>query len=605
MELEGGLFLDIVIIMVAAFVGGVGARWLRMPILFGYLAVGMVIGPNVLGFVDEIDDVATLAEFGVVLLLFAVGVEISFRDLRKLRNVAVGGGLVQITATIGLGYLIGFGFGWVPVQSAVFGLIISLSSTMVVLKILTDRGELMSLHGRILTGVLLVQDLAFIPMIAILPALQGDGGSVAADLGLGILKATLVLGAMALLGTRAIPWMMQRVARFGSREVFLITLVALTFGAAAVTQSFGLSAALGAFLAGLMLSESDFGHRALSEILPLRDTFSALFFVSLGMLTDPIFLAEHPGLVVAVVGSVIVIKFLLTAGIVRSFKYLPHTAVFAGLGMVQIGEFSFILADAAAEGGVVDDDFLPLIVMSAVLSMALTPGIMALGGLALRRLESRAAALIARETTEDSEGTSRFRNHIVIIGMGRVGSLVAEVLGDLGMPFIGVDMDPYIVARCRERGWTGLHGSGSSAVVLRAARVRQAKVLVIVTADPFAAYLTAETALRINPGLDVVARVHWREEGERLKTLGVSEVVWPEMEAALESLRHSLAACDVEPNEVAHLIGQLRDHLSFETPGSEGVLPPEGLGRDPSATAKRRTETVPSGIDEPKEAAQE
>ena len=265
-------------------------------------------------------------------------------------------------------------------------MVVSLSSSMVVLKTLIDRGELRNVHGRILTGILLVQDLAFIPMIAILPALSGDGGLNLSDLGFCILKAAAVLGLMALLGGKAIPWLLSRVAYLGSREIFIIAVVAITFATAAITEATGLSAALGAFVAGLLLSESEFGQRALSEVVPLRDTFSALFFVSLGMLADPVFLIDNFGTVLVVVAVVMAARFLLTAALTRGFGYLPYTAILVGLGMVQVGEFSFILADSASDLGAVDQDFLSLIVVSAFLTMALTPWVMTSGARAVARL---------------------------------------------------------------------------------------------------------------------------------------------------------------------------------------------------------------------------
>ena len=280
MHIEGELFTDIVIIFVGAFLGGMVAQTLKLPILLGYLAVGMLIGPHALAVIGNVEEVTALAEFGVILLLFAVGIEVSFRDLRRMGKVVVLGGVAQIVGTSAIGYLIGVHlFGWTTEQAFVFGMVVSLSSTMVVLKTFTDRGELSTVHGRVVTGILLVQDLAFIPMIAILPALSSQGvGLDLADLGLGILKAIVILGLMAALGVKVIPWLLGRVAHLGSREIFILATVAITFATAAITQMVELSAALGAFVAGLVLSESDFGRRVLSEVVPLRDTFAALFF---------------------------------------------------------------------------------------------------------------------------------------------------------------------------------------------------------------------------------------------------------------------------------------------------------------------------------------
>ena len=373
------LFWDIVIIFAAAFVGSLAARLLRLPMLVGYLAAGMIIGPHMLEVIGNQATVESLAEFGVILLLFAVGVEVSFRDVVKLRNIAVFGTLAQIGLMGSIGYGVGRLLGLDTASTVTLALAVSLSSTMVVLKTLNDRGDLLSLHGRILTGMLLVQDLAFIPMIAVLPALSGDGGGFFTELLIGLLKAAAVLGGMALLGGRALTWLLRRVTQLGSREMFILSLVAISFTTAALTSAAGLSAALGAFVAGVLLSETEFGHRTLGEIAPLRDTFAALFFVSLGMLTDPVHIMQDPVPVLAVVALVLVGKFGVTAIIGRAFGYLPHTAMLVGFGMVQIGEFSFLLAATALQLGIVDDELFSLVIVSAVITMALTPGILAGG----------------------------------------------------------------------------------------------------------------------------------------------------------------------------------------------------------------------------------
>ena len=373
MSVESGLFFDIIVIFAAAFLGGLIARVLHSPVILGYLVVGLLLGPHALQLVNDVETVRILAEFGVIFLLFAVGIEISFESIRQLGKVVILGGIIQVVATAGLAGLIGILWGWTASQSILLGLVVSLSSTMVVLKSLIDRGELNTLHGRILTGMLLIQDLAFIPMIAMLPALGGQSAAFLPDLGMGLLKAAVVLGLMALLGYKAIPWVLNYVARLGSREVFILAVVAITFATAGITHMAGLSAAMGAFVAGLLLSQSDFGHRAFAEIAPLKDTFSALFFVSLGMLIDPNFVMDNLLLVLGVVALAAFLKFTITAGILRSLGYLPHTALLTGVGLIQVGEFSFILADTATALGIVGQEFFSLAVVSAVLSMAVTP----------------------------------------------------------------------------------------------------------------------------------------------------------------------------------------------------------------------------------------
>tara|TARA_B100001146_G_scaffold105741_1_gene93461 strand:- start:1548 stop:3329 length:1782 start_codon:yes stop_codon:yes gene_type:complete len=574
MNIEGGLFTDLVVIFAAAAGGGLAARLLRLPALLGYIALGILIGPDVLEFVDDPERVETFANLGVILLLFAIGIEISFREIYQLTRVVVGAGVIQIVLTASAVYPLGlYVLDLGHEEAAVLGLVAALSSTMVVMKTLSDRGELHSLHGRILTGILLIQDLAFVPIIALLPALSGE--DFLTDLGFGLLKAVILLGLMIILGSKGIPWLLARITGLGSREIFIVTVVAITFVSAAATESLGLSAALGAFVAGLLLSETDFGHRALSEVVPLRDTFSALFFVSLGMLTDPSFLADNLDLVLPLVGSIILVKFVITALLVRGFGFLPHTSVLTGLGMGQIGEFSFILVGSATALGIVTQDFLTLTVVSAVITMALTPLILAGGSQAVDRLGNRVAILrphrLSSQSAEDQ--VPPMYGHAIVCGLGRVGHLVAEELTEHKVPIIGIDLDPYVVAEWKNSGHQVIHGSSDSETVLDVARVKHARLMVISVGDPIAAWLTAQHALRIAPDLDIVARVHWRDEGERFQELGVQEVVWPQMEAGLEILRHSLYRFHTDPSEIENLVANLRDHLSFgESDGLEAMI---------------------------------
>ena len=583
MGAEQDFFLDVVVAIGAAFVGALAARMLRLPPLLGYLAVGIIIGPHVAGLVTNLDDVRTLADFGVVLLLFAVGIEISSRDIRTLKHPIVAVGILQMLATGAVAYLVGIGLGWNLEQSLVLGVVVSISSTMVVLKTLTDRGELTSLHGRLLTGLMLVQDLVFVGLIAILPAFGGEDGFSVGELGLGALKAAGALLVMALVGAKLIPLLLRRVAGFGSREVFLLTVVAITFAAAALTQEVGLSAAVGAFLAGLALSESDFGHRALSEIVPLRDIFAALFFVSLGMLADPAILGSDLGTLAAVVGTIVVLKFVATAGLIRGFGYLPHTALLVGLGMVQIGEFGFVLTDSATDLGIADEAFLSLVVMAAVITMGLTPPLMATGYETIACLGKRFRLLRPYRQADIASGgrLPPLSGHVVVAGLGRIGSLVAQSVKDRDIPLVAVELDPYLVSHWRSLGHHAINGSIANEHVLTAARIRHARLLVLATGDPSAAQVAVEYCRRINPDLDIVARVHWREEGESLKRLGVTEVVWPEMEAGLEMLRHTLLRYEASPTEVEPLIEGLRNELSFgaredgDFVDTGGVEPPQ------------------------------
>lgn len=571
------LFIDLVTVVIAAFLGGVAARALRAPPVLGYLAVGMIIGPYVAGrtgdewlhfaTVADVDTVHRLAEIGVVLLVFAIGIEISFRELVSLGKVIVIGGILQISVTAALLTPIGLALGFDTTTAIILGMVGALSSTMVVLKTLTDRGEIHSLHGRLLTGFLLMQDLVFILMIAMLPALDGSGGgaNVLREIGWGVLKTVVIIGGVAILGIKVMPLVMNRITLLGSRELFVLMVMAIVFAISGLTNFVGLSAALGAFVAGLLLSESDIGHWALAEVAPLRDIFAALFFASLGMLTDPVFLFYHWWEVLAVIGAAVAVKFLVTALIVRIAGYLPSTALLTGVGLGQIGEFSFILVAGALTLGVVDQEFHSLIVVAAVLTMASGPPVISWGSKLVTALSRRFRALSPYRIGDphSEERPRQTFGHVVICGLGRVGSLVAQEMREHEVPFTVVDLDPRTLDEWRAMGYPTVLGSADREEVLRAARVPQAGLLVVTTGDPVSVELTAHQALQLQPELDIVARVRARSEGEYLQQMGVSEVVWPEMEAGLEIVRHSLARYQTPGYEVDRVIYQLRERLSF------------------------------------------
>ena len=442
------------------------------------------------------------------------------------------------------------------------------------------------------------------------------GASVLQEVGTGVLKAAAVIGGVALLGIKIVPWAMGRITLMGSREMFVLMVVATAFAVAALTNQVGLSAALGAFVAGLLLSESDVGHWALAEISPLRDVFGVLFFASLGLLTDPVFVIENYGLVLAIVGSVIAIKFTVTVLILRFAGYLPSTSLLTGLGLGQIGEFSFILVASALALGVVDHDFYSLIVVSAVLTMAAGPPVITGGSRLITKLSNRFRVLRPYRIG-DSHGEHRPRQlfgHVVICGLGQVGSMVARELHEHEVPFVAVDLDQRTLSEWRLLGYPTVQGSADRLEVLRAARVPQAGLLVVATGDPISVELTAQHALDLQPDLDIVARVRARTEGEGLQQKGVQEVVWPEMEAGLEMLRHALSRYRTPDYEVDRVVYQLRERLSFSAPNrslrlkqedQDGNKPTQGgtSANDPAAsgpisrTADEGAEAAPTSSD--------
>jgi len=535
------------------------ARRLGLPVILGYLIGGIAVGPFGFGLVGDVEQIRTLAEIGVILLLFTLGLEFSLKTLKKMGKVAVIGGMVQILATTALGLVIGLLLHWPLTEAVFFGFFIALSSTMIVLKLLMERGELDTAHGRVMIGILLVQDLAVVPMMVVLPVIGEPGW--AAELGIAALKAVLFLGAMFVLGLWVLPRVMRRVAGLRSRELFLLAIFGLCLAVAFASDYFGISLALGAFVAGLLISESDYAHQALAEVIPLRDIFATLFFVSLGMLIDPRFLMDNIGAVSVVVIAIVGGKFIICSLIPWLFGYSAKTTLYVGAGMFQIGEFSFVLAAAALGTGAISKYLYDLTLTSAVITILLTP--FAVGGVSIlyRRLsqgERFAKVLAGRADPHFSRGLKLSR-HVVICGHGQVGKNLGMVLERRGFSYLVIDNDPRVIDAMRTREVPYIYGDASNPEILSRAVLDKAKVLVITFHDPMATEMTVRNALSINPKLDVVARVHFDDEAKTLRTMGVAELVRPEFEAGLEMVRHTLHRFGLTGTEIQYILNSLRE----------------------------------------------
>ena len=559
---EWGLGLDLIIVLAVAIAGGILARQLRLPIILGFLVGGIAVGPYGFGLVRDLDTINTLATIGVILLLFTLGLEFSLSELRRIGKIAILGGIAQILLTAAVGLALGKLLGWEMLEATFFGFLIALSSTMIVLKTLMERGELDSGHGRVMIGILLVQDLSLVPLMIILPTMGGAGGELWLALGIAIIKAVLFIAVMLVLGMWGLPWLLRRVAGGGSRELFLLTVVALCLAAAFGAYFFGLSAAVGAFIAGLLISQSAFARQALADIVPLRDTFGALFFVSLGMLADPRFVMDNIAIIAVVVSVIIVAKFIICAGIPWFFGYSPKTALFVGMGLIQIGEFSFVLAGAGTQSGIISDYLYSLTLTSAIITMLLTPFALSFASFLYRHLSQRETfgRLVARRL---DPGWQRRRwelsGHAVICGHGRVGSILARVLERRNLSYLVIDLDPQVISALRAREIPCIYGDAGNPEILAHAQLDKARVLICTFPDPLAVRLAAENALRINPKLDIVARVHRDVDTELLKGIGVSEIVRPEFEAGLEITRHTLHRFGISGPEIQLILTGLRE----------------------------------------------
>lgn len=553
-----GIATDIILIIVAAFGCGCLVQRLGQPLILGYIAAGILLGPHTGGFtVSSIHEIELLAEIGVALLLFALGLEFSFKDLKPVKKVALIGTPIQITLTIWLGFGIGYLMGWDWKTSLWLGALISLSSTMVILKTLMGRGLYGTLSSKVMIGMLIVQDLAVIPLMLILPQLNDPAVGLHA-LGFAALKAAAFIAGMILLGTRLLPYLMARVANLGSRELFLLAITAIGLGVGYVTYMAGLSFAFGAFAAGMVLSESDFGHQALSDIVPLRDLFGLLFFASVGMLLDPIFLMDHLLQIIVLVLAVGIGKGFIFALVSKVFRYGNVVPLAVGLGLFQIGEFSFVLARVGVSTNSIGNELYSLILTTAILTMVLTPLISG----QTARLYSLKKRWFRHEPLETlnipEEG---LRNHVIIVGGGRVGFQIARVLQRLGLPLVIVELDHRRVEISKDEQIPVVYGDASHEVVLKAAEIRSARLLIVTTPEMVVARSIVVNATRQNSGLNIVARTSDPGFLPAFKEMGVADVVLPEFEAGLEMTRQALLHLRIPAQEIQRYTESIRRDL--------------------------------------------
>lgn len=564
-----GLTGDFVLIVVAGLAGAIAARAVGLPLLVGYVAAGIVVGPHTAGpTVTNIEDVELLAEIGVALLLFALGLEVSFRDLRAIRGIALGGGPLQILLCGALGAVAGMSIGGMSGGDALwFGAMAALSSTMVVLKTLAATGTQTTLASRVMIGLLVVQDLSVVPLLIVLPQF-GAGGVDPGKLLSATLTAAAFLVGMVIVGTRLLPALLRRVVQWGSRELFLVSVVAIGVGIGAVAHALGLSFAIGAFVAGVVLAESELSHQALSDVAPLRDIFGLLFFVSVGMLFDPAFVLANAGTVTALVATIVVGKALVCGVIARLFGYGNLAPWIIGLGLSQIGEFSFVLARVGRNGDFISAGTYDLALSCTVLSMALSP--LVFPGLlpAARAIKNW---LRRPPPAEDRQlPATQLENHAIVAGFGRTGRAVVEALREQGRPCLIVETKHDVASMLIEQGDAVIWGDIASEEILRAAGVAQARMLVMAVPDSHTIETGIERARQMNPRLFVVARAMTAEHVRALRALHVDTVVQPEFEGGLAMVRQALAEYGATDDDIDPLIEIMRQR-HYDEPSPEAA----------------------------------
>ena len=498
---------------------------LRMPALVGYLAAGIAIGPFTPGFVADSALAAELAEIGVMLLMFGVGLHFSLHDLLAVRRIALPGAVLQIGVATALGALLALGWGWSIGESLIFGLSLSVASTVVLLRALESRGLIDSMNGRIAIGWLVVEDLVMVIVLVMLPALAGSIGAEAGEasgsgkevlltLGVTLLKVAGFIALMLLVGLRVLPRLLWLVARTGSHELFRLCVIAAAIGIAVGAASlFGVSFALGAFFAGMVLRESEFSHQAAQESLPLRDAFAVLFFVSVGMLLDPRVLLEQPLELLAVLSIILVGKSVAAAGLVLAFRYPLNTALVVSVSLAQIGEFSFILIGLGASLGMMPDDGQSLVLAGAIISIALNPLLFTLIGPFQRWAERHSA--LARQLARPNDALSELpmateskylADQVVLAGFGLVGRRIADALDAQGVPYVVIEQNRERVQQLRDAGKAVVLGDASEAEVLIQAHITRARLLIIAVPDTVDVRAELHCATTLNPTIEVLVR---------------------------------------------------------------------------------------------------
>jgi monovalent cation:H+ antiporter-2, CPA2 family len=556
-----------------AFVFGALATRLRVPPLAGYLLAGILVGPFTPGYVADQSLAPQLAEIGVILLMFGVGLHFSLKDLLSVSAIAVPGAIVQIAVATAMGWGMAWLMGWDWPAGLVFGLALSVASTVVLLRAMQERRLMDTRRGRIAVGWLIVEDLAMVLALVLLPALAGaaHGGHAAAlgppdriaeyfNLGLeGVLALTLIkVGAfvafMLIVGRRAIPWLLHTVAHTGSRELFRLAVLAVAlcvaFGAA---QLFSVSLALGAFFAGMVLSESELSQQAAQETLPLRDAFAVLFFVSAGMLFDPAVLWRDPLPVLGVLFIILIGKSLAAFLIVLAFRHPLSTALTISASLAQIGEFSFILAELGVKLELLPESARALILVGAILSILINPLMFAAADAIDRRrrkTETDEAPALPPPPAETAApvAAATLKDHVVLAGFGRVGALVGETLRAHGTPFLVIEDSDTVLTRLRASGIESVAGNAADPSVLRAANVAEARCLVLAIPNAFEAGQAAQQARAVNPAVRLIARAHSDAHVDHLTALGVEEVIMGEREIARSIAERLFAAPPVDEN---------------------------------------------------------
>lgn len=561
---EASLAVDLIFVLAAAFVGGSLAVVFRQPVIAGYLVGGLIFGPQALGLIHESADIKTLAEIGIVLLMFTLGLESSLPQLKSHSKILAMGVAIQLGALTLTGLIFAPLFSWSVGQSLFFGLMLAFSSTAVAIKALLAKGELDSTHGKLATSWLILEDLMILPTLIVLSSLGGQ--NLFLDLGTGLLKAAVFLVVALFIGIRFAPKILGQIAASGSREIFILASIILALGIAFLTNQFGLSFAMGGYLAGIVLSDSQFREQVFADVKNVRDLFAVLFFVSVGMLVGPIFILQNliPALVVLLVMSVV--KLLIITTWIYKFGYHLRTAMLSGAALLQVGEFSFVIATLGVSKGFIDSSQYQLILTVAIISLILTPFYVRMSPrlyhlvreFVFKKLPQFQHLFFTGYVSDRTSEVVELSSHIVVIGYGRVGRFLSHALLAAKVSHVISDLDPKRLIEPQSKGVPTVYGDASEEEILDLMRVKQARAVVITHGEIVATKMIISRVRAMNPNIKILARAHDDDDVAALKSLAIYRVIQPEFEASLTMTHKLLDFLNIPKDEEKDLLLRLR-----------------------------------------------
>lgn len=555
---ELALVRDLAVVWLAALVVGAVCVRFRLPVIAGYIVAGLLIGPFGARLIAETAQIKVLAELGVALLLFALGVELSIRKVFASAGRVIAAATCQIGFTVIAGWLLATAYGLVPnvLSGIIFGFICALSSTAVVTKLLVDRAETETLHGRVIVPILLIQDLALVPFVALLPVIEQASNGSFWVLALAFGKAALLIIGVVVGAVAIVPRVLASVSRTNSRELFLLTAISLCLVVALLSKQLGVSLALGAFLGGIMISERPYGHQVLADIMPLRDLFATLFFVSVGMLLNPVFIAAHWGQVAIFVMLLIIGKALIAGASAWIATKSVWSAVLVGLGLAQIGEFSFVLATLGHTAGLLPDSLYNLFFAGAVVSLALSPTLIAKAPKLLAKVP--VFRLIRRTQHAEVESQIGMKDHLILCGFGRMGRSIGLTLQSYRIPFVVIELNGRVIEELEEHDIRYIYGDAFNHLVLAKANLKHATCLVVTVPDPVVALHVITFARSQNPEVGIIVRANRSQDIDLFRAAGANAVVQPEFEASIEATKMALIRMHRPRNEILMAMRDIR-----------------------------------------------